>query len=297
MRLPFDYSFFEALHDGVYVVNKDREILLWNKGAERITGFALEEVKGKHCGDKILCHIDANGTQLCTAICPLLKSIHTGTKQTVQAYLHHKSGHRVSVSITTIPFHDENGDITGAIEIFNNKNEQLFDVEKIRELAKLSYTDPATGLYNPRYMENKILKILQTIELNDPLGLLLIQLLPEENANKELNKILHRDFIHLIAQTLLPLNDQRTVCGRLEDDEFLLISEGYEKGQLLLMINKLNNLLKNSFITVESTGYTPKIVCGGIIQTRQETYRSLYLRLKSRVEEAKKSGPFSFRVE
>jgi len=45
-------------YDGIYFADKDRKILLWNKAAERITGYAQEEVVGKHCRDNILVHID-----------------------------------------------------------------------------------------------------------------------------------------------------------------------------------------------------------------------------------------------
>ncbi len=35
---------FNSLRDGIYFVDTERKITFWNKGAERITGFAAEEV-------------------------------------------------------------------------------------------------------------------------------------------------------------------------------------------------------------------------------------------------------------
>ena len=41
----------EHIHDGVYFVDKNRDIVFWNKAAEEITGFTAEEVVGHNCAD------------------------------------------------------------------------------------------------------------------------------------------------------------------------------------------------------------------------------------------------------
>ena len=47
--MPFGSDFFEklldALYDGVYFVDKDRRILFWNRGAERLTGYTQKECR------------------------------------------------------------------------------------------------------------------------------------------------------------------------------------------------------------------------------------------------------------
>ena len=45
-------SVLNDIYDGVYIVDKKRHILFWNKGAEHITGYSADEVQGKWCGDK-----------------------------------------------------------------------------------------------------------------------------------------------------------------------------------------------------------------------------------------------------
>ncbi len=46
-------------------MDKDRRILYWSKGAERITGYGATEVLGSHCHDNLLVHADARGRSLC----------------------------------------------------------------------------------------------------------------------------------------------------------------------------------------------------------------------------------------
>ena len=55
----FYATLLDNLYDGVYFVNRERQITLWNKAAERITGFTKAEVLGKRCADNLLRHVDA----------------------------------------------------------------------------------------------------------------------------------------------------------------------------------------------------------------------------------------------
>ena len=49
----------ENLHDGLYLVDRDRVITYWNKAAEKISGFTADEVVGTSCADNLLTHIDS----------------------------------------------------------------------------------------------------------------------------------------------------------------------------------------------------------------------------------------------
>ncbi len=53
----------DNLYDGLYVVDKERIITYWNRGAERISGFTAEEVIGKSCAHCILTHVDGIGNE------------------------------------------------------------------------------------------------------------------------------------------------------------------------------------------------------------------------------------------
>ena len=62
---PFHKKLLDNLYDGVYFVDVDRTITYWNKGAERLTGFAAREAISRHCFDNFLMHVDKAGCALC----------------------------------------------------------------------------------------------------------------------------------------------------------------------------------------------------------------------------------------
>ena len=55
----------DNMYEGLYLLDRDRRITYWSKGAERITGFSSGEVVGCACRDNILNHVDEQGMPLC----------------------------------------------------------------------------------------------------------------------------------------------------------------------------------------------------------------------------------------
>jgi PAS domain S-box-containing protein/diguanylate cyclase (GGDEF)-like protein len=112
-------AILENLPNGVYAVDRDRKILFWNAGAERITGYLSQEVIGRHCQDDLLMHCDASDAVLCGNGCPLLATIHDGQPREALVYLRHKEGQRVPVRVRAAPIHNADGMIVGAAESFD----------------------------------------------------------------------------------------------------------------------------------------------------------------------------------
>jgi len=111
----------EAMPTGVYLVDCQRQILLWSKGAEEITGYQALEVVGRSCRDDLLMHCDSGAQCLCGHACPLQQTMHDGNPRTADLYLLHKDGHRVPVRVHAAPLHDARGAIVGAIECFDRR--------------------------------------------------------------------------------------------------------------------------------------------------------------------------------
>lgn len=119
-----------SIYDGVYIVNKNRKIIFWNNGAERITGYTKDEVLQKRCSDNILNHIDENGNVLCIDKCPLFEAIANDHKTEAVIYPLNKDKKRFPVLTRVGPIKDSKGRIVGAIEVFR-------DITKEQELQIL----------------------------------------------------------------------------------------------------------------------------------------------------------------
>ena len=131
----------DSLSDGVYVCDLDRRIVYWSKSAERITGWAPQDVIGRRCLDDVLCHIDKDNHQLCgEEFCPLHRSMVTGTTSTVPliVFAKGKQGTRIPMQVAVSPIRNPAGEVIGGVETFRDMSAVLVDLERAKRIQSLS---------------------------------------------------------------------------------------------------------------------------------------------------------------
>jgi PAS domain S-box-containing protein len=139
MSLTADFTFINdqttellnELFDGVYILDRNRKILFWNKGAEEISGHAREDIIGIHCNEGPIKHEDAEGCQLCEESCPAVAVMEQNEKTSAVVFLHHANGSLIPVETHINPLRDQSGTVIGAIEIFR-------DIQHWKEIEELS---------------------------------------------------------------------------------------------------------------------------------------------------------------
>ena len=132
-------AIINSLSDGVYVCNRNREIVYWSKSAERITGWSSQEVVGRPCFDNVLCHIDKDGHKLCgEEYCPLHRSIITGSEGSLLVYAKGKDGKRIPTNVSVAPLCNSAGEIVGGIETFQDASDMVHDLERAKAIQQLA---------------------------------------------------------------------------------------------------------------------------------------------------------------
>lgn len=144
----------DNINDGVYFVDLSRRISLWNKAAETITGYTVDEVLGRQCQENFLNHIDEEGNSLCETGCPLLFAMESGEEYMQDMMLRHKDGHLVPVVVHTIPVFTD-GKVVGAVEVFTPKGGEVPVLEPEAEPSadEVEMKDELTGLPSRQYLE------------------------------------------------------------------------------------------------------------------------------------------------
>jgi phosphoserine phosphatase RsbU/P len=138
--MPDPLCVLDAISDGVYVTDLNRQIVYWSRSAEKITGWKSEDVVGRSCHDGILCHIDKDGHVLCgEEYCPLHRAIVSGTQSTapIIVFAQGKSGRRVPMRVTVGPVLSPDGSVIGGVETFHDLSESIQDDERARKIQNL----------------------------------------------------------------------------------------------------------------------------------------------------------------
>ena len=243
----FYHAILDNLYDGVYLVDRDRKISYWNRGAERITGYCAGEVIGSRCSDNILMHVDSRGTLLCRDLCPLAATMLDGSDRTDDVYLQHKDGHRVSVNVRITPLRDEQGEIIGGVEVFTENSQKLSAIARMEAFEKLAYLDPLTGTANRRFAEITLhARHEEFRRYGWPFGLIFIDIDRFKCINEECGHVAGDEVLKMVAKTLMNSARSFDVVARWGGDEFIAVITNVDYEQLVATANRFRSLVERS---------------------------------------------------
>jgi len=134
----------DSIADGVFVVDRGRRITsFFNRAAEQLTGFSSPEAVGQYC-------FDIFRSDLCQTQCPLERTMATGIPlYGCPAVIINRKGQEISVSITTAPIRNDQGEVVGGVEIFRD----LTVVESLKKTISGRYRLGDLVSKNPRMQE------------------------------------------------------------------------------------------------------------------------------------------------
>jgi len=214
----------DRITDGVYVVDPERNILYWNEAAYRLTGYTAEEVVSRCCPDGVLCHVDEAGRQMCLNDCPLRASLTDGQSHEIRAFLLHKLGRRVPVTMRVEPVRAADGSVIGAVQIFSDDSAYQDARRKIEEMERLAFLDHVTELPNRRFVEMSLQTALREYESHkEPFGVLLIDLDDFKSVNDRFGHAAGDRALREVAMSLVGALRPTDVVGRWGGDEFIAI--------------------------------------------------------------------------
>jgi diguanylate cyclase (GGDEF)-like protein/PAS domain S-box-containing protein len=282
----------DDIEDGVYLVDRSERIQWWNRGAEKITGFARDEVVGRTCSDNLLCHVDASGRFLCTNGCPLRRAFVTGIPIETDAYLHHKAGHRLPVHIKTKPIRDRHGQVVGAVEVFRRASEAESQARLIEELSQLALIDELTRLPNRRLFDIQLDRRLAELDRYGwPFGVLMIDIDHFKQVNDDFGHQLGDDILRLDARTLSANCRSLDTIVRLGGDEFAAIIANVHNVDLHKLAEKLRSMIEMSGLRNSARERHRTTVSIGCAMARQSESATLLLkRADDMLYAAKKAG-------
>lgn len=107
-------EFDDALGDGVIAIDAQFQIISFNRGAERITGYGADDACGHHC-------YDIFKSTLCEKNCPLRETLktHQGLSN-LRAEISTMGGEIIPIGLTAVPLKNPRGGIIGVILTFRN---------------------------------------------------------------------------------------------------------------------------------------------------------------------------------
>ena len=128
---------FSKTADGVFGVDQDSKITLWNEAAERLLGYKAAEVMGRPCAE-VLAGRDRTGRRLCGSTCPPISSARKGEPvHGCEMLVQTKAGRPIwfHVSVIVVPYRTRG--LFTMVHIFRDVTRQVKTDILLREVQSL----------------------------------------------------------------------------------------------------------------------------------------------------------------
>lgn len=263
------------MEGGVFTVDLDKRIMSFNKGAEWITGYCLEEVLHKPCHEVFKSNI-------CDGSCPFDKAITKGVPVNInEAIITSKEGYQIVTSRSAFGLRDVHGNMKGMAVIFRDRTEitnlrqQLLQSEKLAVMGQLAagvaheINNPINGIVTYMHL------LLKKLEADD---------IDPETWKKNL-KLVERETIRIGRLVKNLLNFSRKSAPDLRAVSL------YKLVERSLPLLQDQFLLKNIKVTKEYSDSIPDIL--GDVNQLQQVVINLVL---NAVQAVRDQGEITIRI-
>lgn len=281
----------DNLYDGVYLVDGERRITYWNKGAERITGYLREEVEGRCCSDNILNHTDGQGGELCQTGCPISATLKDGGFRQNEVFLRHKEGHRLPVFIRVAPVTDTAGAIVGAVEVFSDNSSAMERAKRLKELESDALTCPLTKIGNRRFIDMCLHARWQEYERYGwPFGVIMADIDHFKAVNDTYGHATGDAVLCMVAKTLLNSLRSCDNIGRWGGEEFMIVLPNMQRATMVAVAERCLRLVRESHLSLAQGDLGVTISMGCACIHEGDTLDSVVGRADALLYKSKENG-------
>ena len=288
MRATGDRDLFriivENLCEGVFLVDRERKVLYWNPGAERITGYSSADAVGQHTCNGFLAHEDESGEALCSGRCPLARTLADGVPREANVFMQHKDGHRVPVCIRPVALRGQGGEISGAVESFVETFTAPEAGSPMPYSEQTAYVDTVTGLADRHTTELRLGESMSEMyRYGWPFGVVMLDVDGLERVNGTYGRHAGDRALRMVARTLVTSSRPFDVVGLWAEDEFLVVIKNVDEPKLDRVAEKFRLLLGSAVLPVGQEQIHVTVSAGATVAQASDTPNLLAARARSLV--------------
>jgi len=205
-------------------------------------------------------HVDESGCELCRNGCPIAAAAADDLPKEADAYLHHKDGHRVAVTVRATPLKGPDDKVLGVVQVFADRSERSSLLAELETLRKEVLTDAMTGLGNRRYAE-----LCASDALNEQrtggkgFGVLMLDVDHFKRVNDSYGHASGDRVLRMVGWTLANAVRRNDAASRWGGEEFLVVCPGTDRALLAEVADQDDDGL------VQFAGLAPGFI-GGLLQ-------------------------------
>ena len=275
----------DSLPVAVCAVDREGKVILWNDGAERVTGYLRQDVLGRLCTEAFLEHADTDNNPMEGNALPLVETMRDGKCLTLRASLRKKSGQSVGVHVRTVPLRGDDGRMHGAAELFEEMITKTPTDRRHNKLAVAGCVDQLTGILNHSMILARLQESLSLHKVYPvPFCALCISIDGLAKIRERFGQAAVDATLHVVAQSLESALRPTDYLGRWLEQEFLAILTECNESDVGKVGDRLRKMAQRSHVNwwgdtwgvTISIGATPvqdMDTAGGVVSRAEEGMR------------------------
>lgn len=172
-ELLFQQKLLDNMYDAVVFVDTDLHVLLWNRGAERLTGISADGIQQRLWLPSLLQLRDEQGEAIRDDDCPVAYAIHTGVQWLRRLTIRGRANRDLAVDAHAMPVVGNDGATHGLTLLLHDVSPEISLEERCQNLHELATKDPLTQVAN-RAEFNRVHEMFIAVHLESKLPCSLI---------------------------------------------------------------------------------------------------------------------------
>jgi len=297
--VDFYREILDNLYDGIFFVDKDGCITYWNKGAASLTGYSATDVAKRNYCD-IFQPLDKQGKHLCkNANYPFSRVSDISVLTEIEAYICHKEGHLLPISIRIAPMREVGEQYVVAVEIYSSSSPRYAMRQRLEELQEMAMHDPLTGIANRRFVEINLAARLEEFKrYGFGFSVMFIDADNFKTINDTHGHSAGDRILKMIGTTIANSLRSFDIVGRWGGEEFVVLLIHAKNEDLFKLADRLRRMIENSALTLDN-GETLKVTISAGTTAAQagDTVGSLIERADKLMFESKRRGRNQVSIE
>ena len=282
----------EGLYDGFTLFDANLNVVVWNRGVERLLHRPAATVLGQRWSASLMGYCDDDGHELGETESLAYRVLETGAPATQMVNVRRQNGSYFTAEVQCLPVFDATGKLRGITEI-------LRDVQRgggqhpleLRDLKLAATRDALTSVANRGELETRLVELIAAYSRDESQVFSIISIDPDRfrAINETWGHAVGDEVLVELARLLQKESYSGETIGRYGGQEFILLCPGATLEQAAERAERLRGVIQQStFANNERIELTVSL---GVAQAEAgDSFDSLFRRVTQALQNAKAEG-------